>query len=304
MKRILIGLLVMVVSEIGMLWKLEPFWSWHTPIAWTGYIVFVDGLVYARRGSSWLSDSPAQFAFLAVVSFPLWLVFEFYNLFIRNWHYINLPESAFWRDVGYVWAFATIWPAIFETAELVASFRARERNPADAGSRTRPADIGSHVGVARVGSSAEAARPLQKSRPLSASGIASVVAGAGMLAWPLVWPSRYLAAPVWLGFIFLLDPLNARAGRPSLAADYRLGRLERATNLMAGGLVCGLVWECWNYWARTKWVYTVPILERVKLFEMPLPGYFGFPAFALECFTMYVTIRLILRRSHGRAIAL
>jgi hypothetical protein len=25
-----------------------------------------------------------------------------------------------------------------------------------------------------------------------------------MLLWPLVWPSRYLAAPVWLGFIFLL----------------------------------------------------------------------------------------------------
>jgi hypothetical protein len=298
-KRILIGLLVMVVSEIGMLWKLEPFWSWHTPIAWTGYIVFVDGLVYARRGRSWLSDSPAEFAFLAVVSFPLWLVFEFYNLFIRNWHYVNLPESAFWRDVGYVWAFATIWPAIFETAELVASFRARQRNPADAGSRTtgrrpRASARGQEEGRGQEG-------PKLK---LGAYGKISILAGAGMLAWPLVWPSPYLAAPVWLGFIFLLDPLNARAGRPSLTADYRLGRLERATNLMAGGLVCGLVWECWNYWARTKWVYTVPILERVRLFEMPLPGYFGFPAFALECFTMYVTLRLILRRSHGRAVAL
>jgi hypothetical protein len=299
MKRIFIGLLVMVVSEIGMLWKLEPFWSWHTPIAWTGYIVLVDGLVYARRGSSWLSDSPAQFAFLAVVSFPLWLVFEFYNLFIHNWHYINLPESAFWRDVGYVWAFATIWPAIFETADLVASFRTRERNPAVAGScttgrRPRASARGQEEGRGQEG-------PKLK---LGAYGMISILAGAGMLAWPLVWPSRYLAAPVWLGFIFLLDPLNALAGRPSLTADYRLGRPERATNLMAGGLVCGFVWECWNYWARTKWVYTVPILEQVKLFEMPLPGYLGFPAFALECFTMYVTIRLILRRSHGRAIAL
>lgn len=277
MKRLLIGLIVMVVSEIGMLLKLEPFWSWHTPIAWTGYIVFVDGVVYARRGNSWLSDSLPEFAFLAVVSFPLWLVFEFYNLFIRNWHYINLPESALWRDVGHVWAFATIWPAIFETAELVASLR------------NRPIEVPVHDRA--VGR-------------LSAAGVVSVVAGAAMLAWPLVWPSRYLAAPVWLGFIFLLDPLNARAGGPSLTVDRRRGRIDRAANLMVGGLVCGLVWESWNYWARTKWIYTVPILEHVKLFEMPLPGYLGFPAFALECFTMYVAVRLLLGRGGGRPIAL
>jgi hypothetical protein len=277
MKRLLIGLIVMVVSEIGMLLKLEPFWSWHTPIAWTGYIVFVDGVVYARRGNSWLSDSLPEFAFLAVVSFPLWLVFEFYNLFIRNWHYINLPESALWRDVGHVWAFATIWPAIFETAELVASLR------------NRPIEVPVHDRA--VGH-------------LSAGGVVSVVAGAAMLAWPLVWPSRYLAAPVWLGFIFLLDPLNARAGGPSLTVDHRRGRIDRAVNLMAGGLVCGFAWECWNYWARTKWIYTVPILEHVKLFEMPLPGYLGFPAFALECFTMYVAVRLLLGRGGGRPIAL
>ena len=33
---------------------------------------------------------------------------------------------------------------------------------------------------------------------------------------------RYLAAPVWLGFIFLLDPINARLGGESL--DRRSGR--------------------------------------------------------------------------------
>jgi hypothetical protein len=68
--------------------------------------------------------------------------------------------------------------------------------------------------------------------------------------------------------------------------------------------VCGVVWECWNYWARTKWIYTVPIMERVKIFEMPLPGYGGFPAFALECFTMYVTVRLLVWRGGRRPIAL
>ena len=35
-------------------------------------------------------------------------------------------------------------------------------------------------------------------------------------------------------------------------------------------------------------------MENLKIFEMPVPGYLGFPAFALECFTMYVFIRRLL----------
>ena len=120
-----------------------------------------------------------------------------------------------------------------------------------------------------------------------------MVIGAAMLIGPLVWPSRYLAAPVWLGFIFLLDPINTRLGGPSLTADLRRRQYDRLINLMLGGLLCGVLWEFWNYWSRAQWHYTVPIMEDVKIFEMPLLGYFGFPAFALECFTMYVFVRLL-----------
>jgi hypothetical protein len=45
------------------------------------------------------------------------------------------------------------------------------------------------------------------------------------------------------------------------------------------------------------------------VFEMPVPGYLGFPAFGLECFTMYVFVRAIFVRfakapQLGRTIAL
>jgi hypothetical protein len=117
---------------------------------------------------------------------------------------------------------------------------------------------------------------------------------------------------VFLGFIFLLDPINASLGGASLAADLRAGRTGRVVNLVLSGFLCGVLWEFWNYWARSKWVYTVPIMQRFKLFEMPLPGYFGFPAFALECFTMYVFVRAVVLRlarpgaapQLGRTIAL
>ena len=273
------GLAVMLLSEGGMLAGIPPFTVWHTPIAWTGYILLVDGLVWKGRGNSWIRNAPAELAFLAIVSVPLWVIFEIYNAYsLRNWYYVGLPENALIRYIGYVWAFATISPAIFETAELAGMLR----------DRPTPDE------------SAVARRPI----PMSGLMVLSVVAGVAMLVAPVVYPSGYLAAPVFLGFIFLLDPLNARAGEESITGDWRRTRHDRLINLLVAGLVCGLVWEFWNYWARAKWIYTVPILPEVKLFEMPILGFGGFPPFAVECFTMYTTARHLLWRGAQRPIAL
>jgi hypothetical protein len=268
-----LGVLFLAISELGMAFRIEPFWSWHTPIAWTGYILLVDGIIFKKRGSSWLMSNRGEFLFLAVLSIPLWAVFEGYNLLIKNWHYINLPENFIARYFGYAWAFATISPAIFETAELVGLIVQRRSSIVD--------------------------------RPASDDGrwMMLIAAGAAMLLWPLVWPSPYLAAPVWLGFIFLLDPINYRLGAESLIGDVRRGHWDRLINLSVSGFICGGLWEFWNYWARAKWIYDVPIMQGWKIFEMPLPGYFGFPPFALECFTMYVFIRRLFWRGQTRLIA-
>lgn len=269
-----IGLAIMIVSEAATLAHIEPFWSWNTPIAWTGFILFADGLVWRARGRSWLRSNPREFAFLAVVSIPLWVVFEGYNQLIENWHYVGLPENPLLRYFGYAWSFATIWPAIFEGAELIAVWRGTEG----------PNNL--HPATPVV-------------RNFSPVMWLSVAAGAAMLLWPLVQPSQYLAAPVWLGFIFLVDPINWRVGTISLFAEIRRRRYDRLVNLGLSGFVCGILWEFWNYWSRAKWHYTVPIMEDIKIFEMPLPGYLGFPAFAVECFTMYVFVRMLWIRSKG-----
>ena len=262
-----------------MLARFEPFWSWHTPIAWSGYIFFVDGLVWTIRGESPIRNGRAEMAFIALVSVPLWVLFELYNKYtLHNWHYVGLPTLLLVRYVGYFWAFATIWPAIFETAELAGCLRDRRAPPFR---RDDPVAV-----------------------PLGATGWASVAAGAAMLLWPIVQPSPWLAAPVWLGFIFLLDPINARHGAESLRGDIASGHYGRLINLLWGGLACGFVWEAWNYWARTKWIYSVPVPPHIKLFEMPIAGYLGFPAFAVECFVMYVFVRHFLWRGASRPIAL
>jgi hypothetical protein len=277
----LIGLAIMLLSEAATLAKIEPFWSWNTPICWTGFILFADGIVYRARGTSWIRSAPREFTALAIASIPLWLVFEFYNLYLDNWSYTGLPDNPLVRTSGYAWSFATIWPAIFEGADLFAVLRGERAG----GAGWNPAPPASPV------------HPVHSA--LSAFPVVSIAAGAVMLASPfLASPpvARYLAAPVWLGFIFLLDPINARLGAETLTR-------ERIINLSVSGLLCGVLWEFWNFWSRSKWHYTVPIMERLKIFEMPVPGYLGFPAFALECFTMYVFVRRLVTR-RGRPIAL
>ena len=71
-----IGLGLLLVSEGAMLAQVEPFWTWHTPFAWTGYILLLDGIIYKKRGSSWLTANLREFFFLAFVSIPIWVVFE------------------------------------------------------------------------------------------------------------------------------------------------------------------------------------------------------------------------------------
>jgi hypothetical protein len=259
--------------------KIEPFWSWHTPIAWTGFILFADGWIWRRRGESPIRNDRAEMVFLALVSVPLWIIFEEYNKYaLANWHYVGLPETLLVRYIGYAWAFATIWPAVLITAELVGAIRDRR---APEYRRIDPARI-----------------------PFDALAWTSTIAGGLMLLLPIVYPSPWLAAPVWVGFIFLLDPWNAKYGAESLRGDLRAGHPGRLVNLLIAGCVCGLLWECWNYWAHTKWVYTVPVPPHVKLFEMPLAGYLGFPAFAVECFVMYVAVRRLVWRGSWRPTAL
>jgi hypothetical protein len=212
-----IGLAIMTASETATLVGLEPFPTWNTPICWTGFILFGDSIVYRARGHSWLHSAPRELAWLALASIPLWLVFEFYNLFIDNWHYVGLPEDPVLRYLGYAWSFGTIWPAIFVGAELVSVARHPRPMPVDAADRIAavpapPAAVPRGV----------PAGPKEPSRRRSFRLISAII-GFAMLVWPLLWPSPYLAAPVWLGFIFLLDPINERLGAESLIGDLEQG---------------------------------------------------------------------------------
>ncbi len=267
------GLAIILLAEVLLFSGDALIGRWFTPIIWTGFILFADGLLYSYRGSSPLVSNRKEFLLVAIVSVGCWWLFELYNAprFWRSdlelwWHYHNLEPNPYLRRVGYDWAFATIFPAIFLTAELFGTIVFKNQSDY---------------------------RSVKIPKPTLYVLIAVGATGAIV---PLVVVSQWLVPVVWLSWIALLDPLNHLRGSPSITGDLARGSYRRLAALLASGAVCGVLWEFWNYWAITKWTYTVPYLGHIKIFEMPVLGYFGFPPFAVECWAMYIFCRSLLDR--------
>jgi hypothetical protein len=102
----------------------------------------------------------------------------------------------------------------------------------------------------------------------------------------------YFFCLIWVGFILLLEPINYRYGERSLLKDLETGNPRKIYLLLISGLICGLLWEFWNFWARSKWIYTVPFFQKTKGFEMPVLGFLGFPPFAMQVYVMYTFLSL------------
>ncbi|MDZ7290780.1 MAG: hypothetical protein ONB44_14205 [candidate division KSB1 bacterium] len=254
------GIAIMLLGEALMFAKIEPVPTWFTPIQWTGYILLLDALLLRWRGESFIFDRTREFVLLLIVSIACWFLFEAYNLHLRNWAYHNLPENMVVRLIGFFWAFATIFPGILMTSEVI-----------------------DELGIFRRATFSPVKVPNWTHQLL-------LVTGALCCIVPVLVPAalaKYLFAFVWIGFVLLLDPINYRLGMPSLLRDLEKGSVQKLLSLFLSGLVCGILWEFWNYWAKAKWVYTVPYLDKPKIFEMPLYGFLGFLPFAAECFVMW-----------------
>ena len=105
----------------------------------------------------------------------------------------------------------------------------------------------------------------------------------------LLYP-YYLAPLVWGSFTLIVDPWNYRRGARSLLRDLENGDYGLLARLLLAGLVCGVVWESLNFLAPQKWIYTVRGLESFKVFEMPLLGFLGFPALALDTMAAFALL--------------
>jgi len=264
-----IGLGGLLIFQTALFLRIEPVTTYFYSLIWWSYIVMIDGIIYRLRGNSLIVNQTRRFFLLIPWSVVIWLVFEGFNLVMKNWYYVGVTKQIFIRWPGYFVAYGTVLPAILETKDLLSVFGIFEK------SRLIPV-------------------PVQDSwyRPL-------IIIGILCLILSLLFP-QYCFPLVWLGFVFLLEPFNYQTGRPSLLKDLKEGKIGNLYQLLLSGMICGLLWEFWNYWAVAKWIYTVPWVGQIRLFEMPVLGFFGFPPFAVECFVLVHFLRLFESRPAGK----
>jgi len=230
---------------------------------WLGYILIVDGLVFVRKGTSLLTRSRMRFIGLFFVSAPAWWLFEVFNWRAQNWHYLGREQ---FTDLEYfvlsTFSFSTVIPAVFSTAELMSTFIRRVRGPV-----VRPT-------------------------PLTLAAFFAM--GLTMLTLLFAWP-RYFFPFMWLSVFFILEPMNAALGFPTLADWTKDGDWVPVAALWSGTLACGFFWEMWNFYSFPKWIYTVPFANFIHIFEMPLLGYGGYLPFGLEVYALYNLVTGLVR---------
>lgn len=271
----LAAVLIHLACFVLMLFKVEPFHTLFYMASWWTFIVAISAVNHSRGRNSILFDEPGEFIWLFFASCLSWFLFEAFNFRLENWHYVGLPIESAVRWPSYFLSFGTVFLGIFETETLL-----------------------KNVGLF----SKPSKRVLRVPKGLL---IRFIAIGCLMMLAALWSPTTFFPF-IWLGLIFLLDPVIYLWGNRSASflSQFHDGYFGKVSRLLVAGLICGILWEFWNFWAGAKWIYTIPRLDVLHVFEMPVLGYLGFPVFALECYLLHQLFELYRSSRYYRVLAL
>jgi hypothetical protein len=265
--QIILAVVIWLVAIWGRLLGSEPFVTWLYFFAWWPLVLFLDGILGLLAGKSLLWERPRDFLRMTFFSVTVWLIFEVLNLWLLNWRYAGVEPRLWLRWPGYALSFATVLPGVLLAAEALAALGV------GANLRGRKLRLGNWPP-------------------------AFLLLGVACLVLPMLAPG-YAFALIWGSFFFLLDPLQDLLTGDSLTRRFLAGERQQHLCLLLAGLACGVWWEMWNFPSAAKWVYTLPVLNFGKIFEMPVLGFLGFLPFALECWVMYEFLELLDRKLSG-----
>ncbi len=261
----LLGILMILFSELNFYFKIEPFASWYFPIIWFGYIFLIDAIVFKLKGHSLIMSRKEQFVKALLLSALIWWLFEIVNIKVGNWGYVvssNYQEPGWLRFFIFrTISFSTVLPAIIETFELVKTFKLFNK-----------VKLAKHYDIT----------------PYFLHLMTFL--GVMMLILFILYPN-YFFPLVWFAFFFILDPINYLHSQPSIIGYWKNGNIKVPLAIFVTGTICGVLWEFWNYYAVIKWYYQIPFVDFFRIFEMPILGYLGYGPFAWELFAMYYFVR-------------
>ncbi|MHB8853847.1 MAG: hypothetical protein ACYC6P_10910 [Ignavibacteriaceae bacterium] len=240
---------------------------------WLGFILLVDALVYSAKGSSILSRNRNKFIELFIISIPVWWLFEALNYFTQNWYY---EGRQYFSDFQFVLlaslCFSTVMPAVFESAELAATF-----------------DWIDKIKISKQ-------IKLDKKHSYSL-----LILGLVMLFLIILLP-HYFYFLIWVSLYLIIEPANILLGNKNLFNYLSAGNWKPLLSLIIGVLICAFFWEMWNYFSYPKWIYFLPGVNFIHIFEMPLLGYLGYLPFSLELFAIFNLINGSILKTNEQLI--
>ena len=260
--------------------------SWFAPLQshtftplWIGYVLVVNALCRARTGSCLMRAQPRIFIALFPISALFWWFFEFLNRFVGNWYYVDVEQySPGEYTILATLSFSTVLPAVMSTAHYLSSF---------------PRIEGAFVDI-----------PAVRLPGSSSTSVLALLCGCLALAAIGAWP-QYLFPLVWISPLLVVFPILALTGAETGLAGLANGDWRPLAVPALAALLCGFFWEMWNYGSQARWAYTIPFVDHLQVFELPLLGYAGYLPFGVECFAasmLVAPLRSLSEGAQGRPI--
>ena len=236
------------------------------------FLFIIDGWVYKRTGGySFVHDEPLRLLFVAVSSSISWLFYEYLNFFLLdNWVYPNgAMISKFAFNVYAIVGAATLIPVVFEVYLLIRTF------------------------------------PFFKERYQNGPKIALPVWFRAVLLVVMVVLMYFLPYyPFQLFFFTWLGPSLILAIILSFTNTWSPFTPIKDGNWTPMMLVCladfaqGFLWEGVNYFSASHspffspvpgyWTYSIPYVNVLHIFEMPLLGFWGYVAYGMNNFVWWI----------------
>lgn len=278
------GLVIFAIS-LGFLWtKAEGpriIVNWLLiPLFW-GIIFLVDGWVYRRaNGKSIIADKPQTLVAIAICSIGGWLLFEFLNFFVlKNWYYpagnlISKQQFLIYSMLGS----SALLTVVFEWYMLLRTFK--------------------KISVKYTnGPKVTISKSIWK--------VVLLISIIGLIAIPFLPNQLFLL--IWLVPMLSLISVLSLRNKWTPVTPLEKGNWSALALIALAYFIQGVLYECWNYFGGYHladgtvqtfnpgyWLYSVPYVDVLHVFEMPLLGLFGYLPFGVYCWVAWLVFANML----------
>ena len=278
--------LVMWGVTLAALWaKLEePRWllNWaFLPLFW-GFTLMLDGWVYIRANrNSLISRSPRELIGIGVAATGGWMLFDYLNFFVdENWFYPKgdlIPDDEF--TVYAIVGSSGLMMPIFQLYNLLNTTKFRHRF-----------DKGPKLSL-----------------PKSIRIILLILALSGMFSIGF-FPNGMFGV-LWVSPLIIISVVLANMGIWTPFTPIKEGNWSPLLTYALTYVIYGFSLECWNYFSSTHdssdpsnnitftpayWVYSLPYVNVLHVFEMPLLGFLGYTPFGIYCAVWWIFFAFLL----------